>query len=691
MKVSCKFQMILLGSFFFSFFTLFAQKDSSVIITDTALQNVTVTAFSLNSNWKNVPASIAVLNENAFKRLEEYNLLPAFNSVPGIRMEERSPGSYRLSIRGSLLRSPFGVRNIKIYMDDLPFTDAGGNSYLQLLNGSELQSVEILKGPASSYYGANTGGAVILHPLSALNNGNNFEGGVSIGNYGTFNQRFSWKTGNSKFSSALSQSHRQSDGYRLQSAYRNDHLQWNGKLNFSQTTLSFFIFYGNLHYETPGGLTLNQMQTNPASARLPAGNFPGAEAQNTGVLNETIFFGSTANHQFSPHFANTTSVVVNHTKFENPFITNFEIRDEWNYSLRTAFYYQKEKPNLSFGLQTGGEFQFNHSNIDVYGNDFGRKDTIQYKNSVKVANGFLFTQAKFTFFNRLYFQSGFSLNNQHYNYRELTTIPSLKKNLREGPVFSPRISLLYRVNKSISIYGIVSKGFSPPTLAEISPSAGNFNSLLKAEFGWNYEGGIKGTILNNRIIYDFSINDFELRNAIVRRNDSAGAEYFVNSGSTSQKGMEVFVKAFIISSGTNWINKISCYNNFSYQPYYFRNYIYGDKDYSGNKITGVPKIVEVAGIDIASKNHFSLHLNMISVASIPFNDANTEFAKPYQLLQMKLGKRFKQEKIDWMVFLGGDNLLNQKYSLGNDINAAGGRYYNPAPPVNFYVGINLKW
>ena len=36
-------------------------------------------------------------------------------AIPGVRMEERTPGSYRLSIRGSLLRSPFGIRNVKVY------------------------------------------------------------------------------------------------------------------------------------------------------------------------------------------------------------------------------------------------------------------------------------------------------------------------------------------------------------------------------------------------------------------------------------------------------------------------------------------------------------------------------------------------------------------------------------------------
>jgi iron complex outermembrane receptor protein len=39
-------------------------------------------------------------------------------------------------------------------------------------------------------------------------------------------------------------------------------------------------------------------------------------------------------------------------------------------------------------------------------------------------------------------------------------------------------------------------------------------------------------------------------------------------------------------------------------------------------------------------------------------------------------------------FFGGvDNLLDRKYSLGNDLNAAAGRYYNTATGRNFYLGI----
>ena len=97
------------------------------------------------------------------------SLVPAMNTIAGVRMEERSPGSYRLSIRGSLLRSPFGIRNVKIYLDEFPLTDAGGGSYLNALDVNSIQSVQVLKGPQSSIFGANSGGVVLINPASLSN------------------------------------------------------------------------------------------------------------------------------------------------------------------------------------------------------------------------------------------------------------------------------------------------------------------------------------------------------------------------------------------------------------------------------------------------------------------------------------------------------------------------------------------
>jgi iron complex outermembrane receptor protein len=58
----------------------------------------------------------------------------------------------------------------------------------------------------------------------------------------------------------------------------------------------------------------------------------------------------------------------------------------------------------------------------------------------------------------------------------------------------------------------------------------------------------------------------------------------------------------------------------------------------------------------------------------------------------KLGwKRIVQQKYSFNFFAGTDNLFDATYSLGNDINAPGDRYYNAASGRNYYVGISFQW
>jgi iron complex outermembrane recepter protein len=77
---------------------------------------------------------------------------------------------------------------------------------------------------------------------------------------------------------------------------------------------------------------------------------------------------------------------------------------------------------------------------------------------------------------------------------------------------------------------------------------------------------------------------------------------------------------------------------------------------------------------------------------IPLNDANTAYAKKYHLLQTKVGYRnLRIGRVPVEIFAGADNLLNENYSLGNDLNALGGRYFNAAAKRNFYGGLALRF
>ena len=134
-----KFKNILFVFFQMCFaLTATAQTDTTF---DDTVQEVVVTGYSIQKSPASVDSIQPMLHQPSF------TLVSGLNTLPGVRMEERSPGSYRLSIRGSLLRSPFGVRNIKIYLDDFPLTDAGGNTYLNALDPSSISSMEIWRGP----------------------------------------------------------------------------------------------------------------------------------------------------------------------------------------------------------------------------------------------------------------------------------------------------------------------------------------------------------------------------------------------------------------------------------------------------------------------------------------------------------------------------------------------------------------
>jgi iron complex outermembrane receptor protein len=317
---------------------------------------------------------------------------------------------------------------------------------------------------------------------------------------------------------------------------------------------------------------------------------------------------------------------------------------------------------------------------------------VQYRDIVHTTAYFLFAQANLQLGGRFTLQAGLSDNNLRYWLNEPTdTAKIYPQIINNGPTVSPRFSLLYKITHTVSLFGVIAKGFSPPTLNEIRPTSGVFNTTLLPEYGWNYEAGVKGGALRNRLEWSASFYYFELHDALVSRTDSAGAGYFVNAGGTIQRGIEAWVKAHLLGGGGHFITALDVWNSFSFQPYRFSDYVENGATYSGNSVTGVPRTVNVSGVDVQTKTGWFANITLNCTSQLPLNDANTAYAKAYQLLQAKIGKTFKLHKCTLHVFAGADNLLNQLYSLGDDLNAVHGLYYNPSPKRNYYGGVRVEF
>lgn len=654
---------------------------------------VIIKGFESQRNLFTTPATVGLIRQAELARYTSHNVLPAVNTVPGVRMEERSPGSYRLNIRGSLLRSPFGIRNIKVYWNDMSFTDAGGNTYLNLIDPSALGSLEVLKGPGGSLYGANTGGVVVMHSADRpRTNGNHFKAQLNAGSFETLGEQLNWQYHKDGFVSSLTQGHQQADGYRENSRMRRDVVQWNGRASIhAKGRLEWMAMYADLYYQTPGGLNEMQMNQNPRQARQATAVLPGAVEQKAAIYNKTIFTGLSYSHSYHSKLTHTTSVVYSFTDFKNPFITNYEKRKENNFSVRSKLVYATNINEQDIRLIGGVEWQGGKASIDNYGNRAGKQDTVQSRDRMQVRQWFPFVQGEWQLRKKLLIQLGASTNAFQYRYRQLTGNDPSRKTKKFDEQFLPRLAVLYPFQQ-VSLFASVSKGFSPATLAEIRASDANINTSLQPEFGWNYELGTRIQTANKMLEFDITAYIFKLEQAIVRRNNASGEEYFVNAGGTDQKGLEVRAAWTMIDKPSGLVSLLRLWSGFTFNDYQFTDYVIGNTDHSNNRLTGVPRQIIVSGIDVHSSKGLYLLLSHNHTGRLPLNDANSFYADAYDLVQGKLGwKKRVSASLALEIFAGIDNALNERYSLGNDINAVGNRFFNPAATRNYFGGITLEF
>jgi iron complex outermembrane receptor protein len=214
---------------------------------------------------------------------------------------------------------------------------------------------------------------------------------------------------------------------------------------------------------------------------------------------------------------------------------------------------------------------------------------------------------------------------------------------------------------------------------------------LNAEKGRSVEVGVRAELFKRQIRLNVAAYDFRLRETIVVRRDANDADYFVNAGTTSQKGIESTI-AWTSSLNSKKFEMFRLWMSYTYTDYHFLDYVSGPTDFSGNRLTGVPPTVVVSGLDIMTKRGWYANITLNYTDHIPVNDGNTEFAHEYKVFSARAGKRFDVWRFKNMeLFAGVDNAFNEKYSLGNDLNAAGGRYYNVAPGRNFYGGLTIPF
>lgn len=654
---------------------------------EVSLTEVIVTTFETERPLLEQAAAIVRVSEADLFRFNETSLVNAFNTKPGIRVEERAPASYRISIRGSSLRAPFGVRNVKIYWNDIPFTAPDGTSPLNILDLSNVENTEIIKGPAGSIYGAGNGGVVSFTSRQKITD-NKISSDLAIGDFGMTRYRFGINQQLENGGVSASYVRQKSDGHREHSALDRKVFQVAGNFYPSEKqSFSSQLLYSDLFYQLPGPLTAEQLAENPRQAR------PGSASQNASISQKSLYGTLGHEYQFTNQLSNTTSLYINTTDFENPFNLDYKKETQYGYGGRTKFTLNEQVGNFPVRIIAGGEYQFGKTAAQNYGNRNGLADTIRFSDDLITTQAFLFQQIEMDLSERLLLTIGLSENFSRFvidrNINANTGISSSAQK-KFDPVIIPRVALSGKINSSSSMFGSISSGFSPPTIDEVRTNEGSINLALEAEKGTNYELGYRANFVGGKINTDFTVFYFQLDETITSFTNEQGVVLFRNAGSTDQKGIEALVDYALIRNQLGFVQELKMTHAYTGHFFQFKDYQQNENDFSGNDLTGVSPHTLINQVDLRTRPGFYLNFTHQWVDQIPLNDANTIYQDKYNLMNTRIGWRSNLLlKWDLEVYAGVDNLLNESYSLGNDLNAFGGRYFQPAPLRNYFGGIKI--
>lgn len=139
---------------------------SGSVSSATTLEEVIVTAQKKAERLQDVPIPMSVVGGAALAETNQFRLQDYGTQVPGLSVTSSdSAGAPALGIRG-IAPAPFGNPTVGVTLDGIPLGSEiafGGGSVTPELDPSDLQRIEVLRGPQGTLYGAASMGGLLKY------------------------------------------------------------------------------------------------------------------------------------------------------------------------------------------------------------------------------------------------------------------------------------------------------------------------------------------------------------------------------------------------------------------------------------------------------------------------------------------------------------------------------------------------
>lgn len=654
---------------------------------------IVVTATRDERSSFDLPVSIDVVPASAISEAQPMlNASESLARVPGLV----APNTYRLSSdqqlssRGFGARAGFGIRGIRIYADGIPQSMPDGQGQTGTFNLSSAERIEVMRGPYSALYGNSSGGVVSLFTRNAPAQPT-LAASYYAGSFDTWRAGLQYGGNSGGLDTVLDVSRFETDGYRDHSAAQRD--QANVKLSTrlsERDKLTVVASYLDQPYnEDPQGLNRAQMEANPQQTIATSITF------DTGGYKNQTHAGVNWEHQFN---ADDKLQAVVYAGQRNaltrlgftPRGVSLVEREFAGGDLRLA-----HSANVGGGRMTvtGG---LNYETMDdarkAFANNNGIQGALARDENNLATNFDQYVQAEWAGQDWV-FSGGLRHSEVKIESRDHFVIAGNIDDSGEVKFTntSPVLGVLYHLSPTVNLYANAGRGFETPTLIEsaysdTNPAAGGLNLALQPSKSKNFEIGLK-SFIGTATSLNVAVFKIESENEIVVARSQFGRTTYKNAGKTSRDGIELALASTLAP------NLDATFSYALLNATFEESFTSGNLNTlvpAGNRIPGAPKTTAYAELAWKLPSFgLSTALEARYTGEIKVDDINSDAAEASTVVNWRIALEQKFGALTLKEFGRIENLGDEQYVGGVNVNDANSRFFAPAPGRNYLIGASL--
>lgn len=648
------------------------------------IDTVFIKSARVTSTIQKLPAAVSVYQAKASDATRQQLSLQEYTQqTPGLFAQNTNnfAQDLRISIRGFGSRAAFGIRGIKLIVDGIPETTPDGQGQLDNLNLGIINRIEVLKGPSFSLYGNASGGVISIQTKDQVERPfSNYK--AAVGSYGFQNYQATAGIKSGKSSFIFHGNYLTSDGYRDQSGFQQYNFNVNANFKISEKfNLKALVNYSDSpKADDPGGLNLEAVEENRRQARDRNILFK------TGEMIQQFKAGLSAVWNLNSNTSAEGYLFYNNRQFEGRLPFEFgglvDLRRDY-VGQGATITYSKGKNTLKAGY----DFAYQNDDRQRFRNLEGIQGGQTLDQKERFTNLGVFATNHLEI-DKWYFTGGI-----RFDYNKLAAVDEfLEDGDDSGEItlnsFNPSAGVSYAFAKANNLYINVATSFETPALSELSANPNGdrgFNEDLEAQKATNYELGSKGQLTKD-LRYQIAFFYINTQDDLVPFELAAFPDrtFFRNAGRTERKGVEI-EGAYTISK--QWAFTAA----YTYSDFKYDEFTTDSGTFDGNLLPGIPQHFTNLGMQFKSEKGFYVNAQASLVGKQYANDSNQTEVDGYENINLRAGFNFFFKKIKILPYAGINNVLDQQYTDNVRINAFGSRFYEPAPGINGYGGVQIKF